>query len=227
MPNKRSKRYNQCIEKVPEEKQNVAEAVNVIKSFPQTKFDPTVELSMQMGIDPRQSDQRLRGAISLPNGIGKSRKVIAFCEGQDTEQAKQAGAIEAGADELIQKVQDGWTDFDVALSTPAMMKKVSKLGRVLGPQGKMPSPKAGTVTDDVLSAVREYSAGKVEFRNDDGGNIHATVGRAGFPPEKLVENIEYFITQIKKMRPATTKGAYIKRACLSTTMSPSVELDVR
>ncbi len=212
---------------MPEEKQGVKEAVEVIKSFPPAKFDASVELSMQMGIDPKQSDQQLRGAISLPNGIGKSRTVIAFCEGQDVEQAKSAGAAEAGGDELIQKIEDGWTDFDVALATPAMMKKVSKLGRILGPQGKMPSPKAGTVTEDMATGVKEYSAGKVEFRNDDGGNLHVVVGKASFPTEKLVENIEYFIAQIKKMRPQTTKGMYIKRACLSTTMSPSVELEIR
>jgi len=225
MSKARSKRYRQCMEKVPAHPVPLAEAVEIVKSFPATKFDPTVELTMHLGIDPKQADQSVRGAISLPHGIGTTRKVIAFCEGDDIEKAKQAGAIDAGGEELIKKVQDGWTDFDVAIAAPAMMRNVSRLGRILGPQGKMPSPKAGTVREDVAEAVAEYVAGKVEFRNDDGGNVHAIVGKVSFDSQKLQENIQAFINQIKRMRPAATKGAYIKKMCLSATMCPAVMIE--
>ena len=222
----RSKRYTALAEKAPDGKVPVAEAVKVIQGFDSPKFDPTVELVMHLGIDSRQADQALRGSISLPNGIGVTRKVIAFCEGEDVEKAVEAGASEAGSDELVKKIQDGWMDFDVAVATPAMMRGVSRLGRILGPQGKMPSPKAGTVVEDVATAVREYAAGKVEYRNDEGGNLHVPVGKASFEADKLVENIEAFMGFVKKSRPASTKGTYIKKACLSATMSPSVELEV-
>jgi large subunit ribosomal protein L1 len=222
----RSKRYNQCLEQVPKGKVSVAEAVKAIKSFKATKFDSTVNLVMHLGIDPKQADQALRGALSLPNGVGTFKKVIAFCEGEDIVKAKAAGAIEAGTDELIKKVNDGWMDFDVAIATPAMMKTVSRLGRVLGPQGKMPSPKAGTVVTDIETAVREYAAGKVEFRNDDGGNIHAVVGKVSFEDDKLVQNIEAFLEHIRRMKPASAKGTYIKKAVLSATMTPSVQMEV-
>jgi large subunit ribosomal protein L1 len=221
------KRYRQCLEKVPEGKVPLKQAVEVLKSFPMPKFDPTIELSMHLGIDPRQADQQLRGALSLPHGIGASRKVVAFCEGEDVEQAIEAGAVEAGGDELIEKIQGGWTDFDVAITTPAMMKKVSKLGRVLGPQGKMPSPKAGTVVDDIPTAVKEYSAGKVEYRNDDGGNLHVPVGKASFEAQQLVENIDSFVSFVRRQRPTSTRGIYMKKVCIAASMSPSIEIDVQ
>jgi len=226
MGRKHGKRYRGWAEKVPADPVSVAEAVKVIQSFESGKTDPTVELVMHLGIDPRQADQALRGSISLPNGIGVTRKVIAFCEGEDAAKATEAGACEVGVDDLIKKIQDGWMDFDVALATPATMKKVSRLGRVLGPQGKMPSPKAGTVVSDIEAAVVEFSAGKVEYRNDDGGNLHLPVGKCGFEAEKLVENIEAFLAHVRKLRPASTKGTYIKKACLSATMSPSVQVAV-
>jgi len=222
----RSKRYNQCLEQVPKGKVSVADAVKAIKSFKATKFDSTINLVMHLGIDPKQADQALRGAVSLPNGVGASKKVIAFCDGEDIVKAKAAGAIEAGTDELIKKVNDGWLDFDVAIATPGMMKTVSRLGRVLGPQGKMPSPKAGTVVTDIATAVREYAAGKVEFRNDDGGNIHAVVGKVSFDDAKLIQNIEAFLDHIRRMKPASAKGTYIKKAVLSATMTPSVQMEV-
>ena len=165
MARKRSKRYSECVERIPQGPVALKEAIRVLKDFTSTKFDATMELVMHLGIDPRQADQALRGSISLPHGIGKSRKVIAFCDGDDVEKAKAAGATEAGSDELVKKVQDGWVDFDVAVSTPGMMKLVSRLGRILGPQGKMPSPKSGTVVEDVATAVQEYGAGKVAFRS--------------------------------------------------------------
>lgn len=188
--------------------------------------DQTVELVMHLGIDPRQADQMLRGAISLPKGIGKSRRVIAFCDGPLTDEAKEAGAIEAGGDELIERIQKGWFEFDVAVAHPSMMGKVGKLGRVLGPQGKMPSPKAGTVTPDVAAAVKEFTAGRLEFRNDDGGNIHFPVGRVGFSVEDLKENIEAAVSHIIKMKPVAAKGQYVKSVYLAATRTPSVAISV-
>jgi large subunit ribosomal protein L1 len=185
-------------------------------------IDQTVEIVMHLGIDPRQADQMLRGAISLPKGLGKTRRVIAFCDGALVEQAKAAGAIEAGGDELVTKVAGGWFDFDVAVAHPSMMGKVGKLGRVLGPQGKMPSPKAGTVTPDVETAVREFTAGRIEFRNDDGGNVHLPVGKVGFPKDDLKANIEAAIEHIQKLKPASSRGTYMKRVCLAATRTPSV-----
>ncbi len=224
MNSAKSKRFAASAELRPKEALPLAEGVAALKGFKPTKFDQTVELVMHLGIDPRQADQALRGAIALPHGIGSVRCVIAFCEGDDVAAALEAGASEAGSDELIKKVQDGWLGFDVAVSTPAMMKNVSKLGRVLGPQGKMPSPKAGTVSPDISKVVKEYVAGKVEYRNDDGGNIHIVVGKLSFDEVKLVENAETFIKLIKKLKPASTKGVYIKKVCITATMSPSVEI---
>lgn len=186
--------------------------------------DQTVELVMHLGIDPRQADQMLRGAISLPNGLGRARRVIAFCDGAIADEAKEAGAVEAGAEELVEKIQKGWLDFDVAVAHPSMMGKVGKLGRVLGPQGKMPTPKAGTVTPDVATAVKEFTAGRLEFRNDNGGNIHLPVGRVSFSEEKLRENIEAVIAHITKLKPAAAKGQYIKKVSLSATRTPSVTI---
>ena len=226
MGKKASKRYVQCLDKVPEGRVSVEQAVEIVRGFAATKFDPTVELVMHLGIDPKQSDQQVRGSLSLPHGIGATRKVIAFCEDQDVEAAIGAGAVEAGGDDLIKKVSDGWMDFDVAVTTPKMMRGVSKLGRILGPQGKMPSPKAGTVGDDIAKMVTEYAAGKVEYRNDDGGNLHVPVGKASFEVAKLTENVMTFINHVRKLRPAAMKGTYIKKLCLSATMSPAVELEV-
>ncbi len=220
----RSKRYLQSAEVAPKQALSIPEAIIALKKFKPTKFDSTVNLTMHLGIDAKQADQALRGAISLPNGVGTSKKVIAFCDGEDIVKAKAAGAIEAGTDDLIKKVNDGWLDFDVAIATPAMMKTVSRLGRVLGPQGKMPSPKAGTVVTDVATAVKEYAAGKVEFRNDDYGNIHAVVGKMSFDDAKLLQNIEAFLEHIRRLRPATAKGIYIKKAVIHGSMSPSVQL---
>jgi len=205
---------------------SLAEAVEKIKSFKSVKFDQSIECVLHLGIDPKQADQSVRGSISLPHGIGKQKKVIAFCEDAEVETAKKAGAIEAGCDELIKKVSDGWTDFDVVIAAPKVMSKVGKLGRILGPQGKMPSPKNGTVTSDVPKAVAEFAAGKVEFRNDSGGNVQVVVGKQNFETEKLVDNIEAFVSHMKKIKPATAKGTYIKKMCISATMSPSITVNV-
>jgi len=222
----RSKRYKQESQQAGKEPLSLVEAVEKIKSFESVKFDQTIECVLHLGIDPKQADQLVRGSISLPHGIGKQKKVVAFCEDADVEAAKKAGAIEAGCDELIKKVSDGWTDFDVVIASPKVMSKVGKLGRLLGPQGKMPSPKNGTVTSDVPTGVAEFAAGKVEFRNDAGGNVHAAVGKQNFETEKLIDNIEAFISHIKKIKPATAKGTYIKKTCISATMSPSITVGV-
>lgn len=239
MPN-RSRTYQSRIAKrETNAARPVAEAVKILKAMgselvdrkhkgarKRKTFDQTVELVMHLGIDPKQADQMIRGALSLPKGVGSTKRVIAFCPDDMAEQAKEAGAVEAGADELVKKVNDGWLDFDVAVAHPAVMGKVGKLGRVLGPQGKMPSPKSGTVTPDIPKAVQEYSAGKVEYRNDAGGNIHAPVGKMSFSDEDLAENIQAFIDHIRKAKPQTAKGQYFRRVCISGTMTPSVTLEV-
>ena len=222
----KSKRYKQESEQVTKEPVSLAEAVEKVKLFKSVKFDQSIECVMHLGIDPKQADQMIRGSISLPHGIGKQKKVIAFCEDADIEAAQNAGAIEAGCDDLIKKISDGWLDFDVAIASPKVMGKVGKLGRVLGPQGKMPSPKNGTVTGDVITAVTEFAAGKVEFRNDAGGNVHTVVGKQSFETEKLIGNIEAFVSHIKKIKPAAAKGTYIKKVSLSATMSPSVTVSI-
>ncbi len=222
----RSKRYRKDITKRPPDPVPLDDAIRTIKGFSKTKFDQSVDLVCHLGIDPRQADQMIRGSVSLPKGIGKAKRVIAFCQETDAEAAKEAGAIEAGGDELVKKVQDGWLDFDVAVAHPSMMGKVGKLGRILGPQGKMPSPKSGTVTPDVVTAVKEYAAGKIEFRNDAGGNIHAAVGKLSFADEDLKENIVAFVDHIRRMKPSAAKGQYLKRVCISGTMTPSVAVRI-
>lgn len=222
----RSKRYKKEAVGVSKEVLDLAAAVDKTKSFKSTKFDQTVECVLQLGIDPKQADQLVRGSISLPHGTGKRNTVIAFCDDTEAEAAKKAGAIEAGCDALVEKITGGWLDFDVAIASPKVMGKVGKLGRVLGPQGKMPSPKNGTVTNDVATAVAEFAAGKIEYRNDSGGNVHVVVGKQSFESQKLVENIEALIAQIKKVKPAAAKGTYIKKMFLCATMSPSVAVNV-
>ncbi len=223
---KRSKRYKQEAQSVGKEAVSLSEAVEKIKSFNAVKFDQTIECVIQLGIDSKQADQLIRGAISLPHGVGKHRRVIAFCDDATIEAAKKAGAVEAGCDALVQKITDGWLEFDVAIASPKVMGKVGKLGRVLGPQGKMPSPKNGTVTPDVVTAVAEFAAGKVEFRNDAGGNVHVIVGKQSFDKKDLVENIEAFIAHVKKNKPTTAKGTYIKKLSISATMSPGVAVSI-
>jgi large subunit ribosomal protein L1 len=222
----KSKRYRKEAQQVGAEPLSLDQAVDRIKSFKSVKFDQTVECVVQLGIDTKQSDQLVRGSLSLPHGVGKQKKVIAFCDESDAETARKAGAIEAGADDLVKKITDGWTDFDVAVASPKVMGKVGKLGRILGPQGKMPSPKNGTVTDDVATAVAEFTAGKIEFRNDSGGNVHAVVGKQSFEKQKLIENVEAFVSHLKRIKPSAAKGTYIKKACLSATMSPGVQSSV-
>jgi large subunit ribosomal protein L1 len=186
-PNKRSA-ANAQIGLKHEGPQSIPDAVKALKSFKGPRFDQSVEVCVHLGIDPRQADQQLRGSISMPKGIGKTARVICFCSEDAAKEAKSAGAIEAGGEELIKKIEGGWMEFEVAVASPDMMRMVSKLGRVLGPKGLMPSPKAGTVTKDVVTAVTEYAAGKLEYRNDDGGNIHCVLGKMSFADEDFVEN---------------------------------------
>ncbi|MFN3149685.1 50S ribosomal protein L1 [Bremerella sp.] len=219
---KQSKRYRALAEKVPAEALNLKDAIVLLKSFDTTKFDQTVEISMRLGIDPKQADQLVRGALVLPHGIGKVQRVIVFAKGDNATAAKDAGADEVGAEDLAKKIKDGWLDFDVCIASPDMMGLVGPLGRVLGPRGLMPSPRAGTVTPDVAKVVKEYKAGKVEFRNDPTGIVHAVVGRLGFEAGKLQDNIQAFIDHINGLKPQSAKGTYVRSVNLSATMSPGV-----
>ncbi len=226
MGKKRSKKYIAAAKDLPKGPVSISEAVKRVKSFQTAKFDQTINCVAWLGIDSKQSDQLIRGAVSLPHGIGSSKKVVAFCEDSEIEAAKQAGAIEAGTDDLVKKITGGWAEFDVAIASPKVMGKVGRLGKVLGPQGKMPSPKNGTVTADILTAIREFAAGKAEFKNDAGGNVHIVVGKQSFDENKLVENVQAFVALIKKMKPVSSKGTYIKKLTISATMSPGVQIDV-
>jgi large subunit ribosomal protein L1 len=206
----------------------VKKAVGQLKQMKRAKFDETVEVHMSLGVDTTQSDQMVRGSVSLPHGIGKSVRVLVFCQGDNVAKAKDAGADYAGSDELIKRIQqEGWLDFDIALATQDMMGQVSRLGKVLGPRGLMPTPKAGTViTGDVGSAVREFKAGKVEYRTDKGGNVHAGVGKLSFDENKLVDNVTAFVEQIRAVKPSGVKGNYVKSITLSATMSPGIAVTV-
>ena len=200
----------------------VEKAVEILKKFPPTKFDQTVEIHLRLGIDPKQADQIVRGALVLPHGIGKSKRVVVFAKGNLADDAKAAGAEEVGADDLAKKIKEGWTDFDVCIAAPDMMGMVGPLGKVLGPRGLMPSPRAGTVTADIAKTVREYKAGKVEFRNDPTGIVHAVVGKISFDAAKLVENIRHFIEHVMAIQPSGVKGQYIRSISISGTMTPGV-----
>ncbi len=223
---KLSKRIKALLEKTPDTKtpRPLAEAVSVLKTFNTTKFDQTVEIVMRLGIDPKQADQLVRGSIVLPHGIGRTLRAIVFAKGDKIEEAKAAGADEVGGPELAERIKNGWTDFDVCIAAPDMMGVVGPLGKVLGPRGLMPSPRAGTVTPDVGKVVREYKAGKVEFRNDAGGNVHAVVGKISFDAAKLTENIAAFMQHVINLKPASVRGQYIKGISISATMSPGVRV---
>lgn len=199
-------------------------AVETLKGFDNTKFDQTVEVAIRLGIDSKQADQLVRGSIVLPHGIGKTQRVVVFAKGDLAEAAKAAGADEVGQDDLAKRIKDGWLEFDACIASPDMMGLVGPLGRVLGPRGLMPSPRAGTVTADVATVVQEYKAGKVEFRNDASGIVHAVVGKLSFDQQKLLENVEAFVNHIQNLKPAAVKGTYMKGLSISATMSPSVRI---
>jgi large subunit ribosomal protein L1 len=226
--NKGSKRARTNAGKVSrDELYPLAEAVKLLKAAQGAKFDETVEVAVNLGIDPKKGEQAVRGAVALPHGTGRTRTVIAFVKDPEKQAAaKAAGALEVGADELVKKVADGWTGFDVAIAAPDMMGQVGKLGKVLGPQGKMPTPKAGTVTPKVAEAVREFAAGKIEFRADAGGTVHAPMGKRSFDDDKLVENVRAFLDTLLHMKPPTAKGTYLKKVFLTTTMGPSVGVEL-
>jgi large subunit ribosomal protein L1 len=204
----------------------VPEAVAVLKTFNTTKFDQSVEIAVRLGVDPKQADQLVRGSIVLPNGIGKTLRVVVFAKGDKIDEAKAAGADEVGGPELAEKIKAGWTDFDVGIAAPDMMGVVGPLGKVLGPRGLMPSPRAGTVSPDVGKVVKEYKAGKVEFRTDAGGNVHAVVGKLSFDAPKLAENITAFINHVMNIKPVAVRGQYVKGIAVSATMSPGVRIQV-
>jgi large subunit ribosomal protein L1 len=221
----RSKRYRALSEKVKtEDPIPLSDAIKKLKSFGTTKFNQTVEVSTNLGIDPKQSDQNVRGSVALPHGIGKTVRVAVFAQGDNAEKAKEAGADIVGGDDLAQKIKGGFMDFDVALATPDMMGVVGPLGRVLGPRGLMPSPRSGTVTTDIASGVREFKAGKIEFRNDKGGNVAAAVGKLSFEEDQLADNIQTFLNHLRTVKPAAAKGTYIRSVTISATMSPGIRV---
>jgi len=223
---KRSKRYKEAAKKAVAQTLSVEKGIEVLKGFPATKFDQSVELIFSLGIDAKQADQMIRGSLSLPHGVGKTKRVVAFCPEHLVATATSAGAVRAGGAELVAAIEkENFTDFDVAVATPDMMRFVGRLGKVLGPKGLMPSPKAGTVTADVGAAVREYAAGKVEFRNDAGGNVHSVVGKMSFDGAKLADNVHAMMSQIRKMKPQTAKGLYIRKIVLKGSMTPAVYLE--
>lgn len=219
-----AKRAKANAELKPTDAVTAPEAVAALKKFKAPKFDQTINICMHLGVDPKQADQNLRGAIALPKGIGKTKRVVAFCQSDVAPKAIAAGAVKAGADDLVAEIEKGWMDFDVAIASPDMMRVVSKLGKVLGPKGLMPSPKAGTVTPNVPDAVKEYAAGKVEFRTDQFGNVHAVIGKMSFAAGDLAANLEHFIHAIEKVRPSTAKGQYIRRITVSGSMTPGVQV---
>ncbi len=218
---KASKRFRAAVDRVDRSRSyEPKEALDLLKSLPAPKFDESVDVVVRLGIDPRKTDQLVRGAVSLPKGLGKVVKVIVFAEGDKADAAKEAGADEVGSADLATKIQGGWMDFDIVIASPDMMKHVGKLGKVLGPQGKMPSPKSGTVTPDVVKAVTEFKAGKVEFRTDSGGNVHAPVGKRSFSVDDLEENLSAFLDHLTSLRPSAVKGVFLRRISVSTTMGP-------
>lgn len=225
---KRSKRYRASAENAVATPLSIDDGIAKLKSFKPTKFDQTVELIFSLGIDAKQADQMIRSSVSLPHGIGKTKRVVAFVPADRVQEATAAGAIKAGGQELVAEIEkSNFSDFDVAIATPDMMRFVGRLGKVLGPKGLMPSPKAGTVTTDIGNAVREYSAGKVEFRNDAGGNVHTVVGKLSFDNQKLHDNINAMVATIRRLKPQTSKGHYIKKVILKGSMTPAVYLNIQ
>ena len=222
----RGRKYDENRAKIDRDKAYpVKQGIEVMLGVKFVKFDETAEIAMNLGVDPRHADQNVRGAVSLPHGTGNEVRVIVFAKGDKAKEAEDAGADEVGAEELAKRIQDGWLGFDRVIATPDMMSVVGRLGRVLGPRGLMPNPKVGTVTTDVQKAVEEQKAGRIEFRVDKNGILHAAFGKASFGPEKLYDNLVSIIDVIMKAKPASTKGTYLKKASISTTMGPGVRLD--
>jgi large subunit ribosomal protein L1 len=221
-----NKKYKKAKEEIGSKIYNLSEAVTVLKKIASAKFDETIELAAKLGVNPKYSDQMVRGTVVLPHGTGKSKKIAVISQGEKMKEAQEAGADEVGGEDLIERMEKGWLDFDVLIATPDMMKSVAKLGRILGPRGLMPSPKTGTVTFDLKQAVSEVKAGKVEFKVDKGGVVHAGIGKISFDEGKLVENSIALIDAINRAKPPAAKGKYMKSLTLSTTMSPGVKIDL-
>lgn len=227
MARKRSRRYQKAATKVDRSKRySLAEGVALIKSLVGPKFDETVDIAVRIGIDAKKTDQLVRGSVSLPRGTGKTIKIAVFAEGEKAKEALAAGADFVGSADLADKIEKGFTDFDMTIASPDMMRFVGKLGKVLGPQGKMPSPKAGTVTPNVAAAVREFKAGKIEFRTDAGANVHAAIGKKSFNADDLATNLTAFVDHLRTLRPAQAKGTFIQKVVVSTSMGPGVTLAV-
>jgi large subunit ribosomal protein L1 len=221
---KHGKKFREAVARVPEEEQQPASAVGLVKDLSFAKFDETVEVAVKLGVDPRHADQIVRGTVVLPHGTGKTARVLVIAQGEKAKEAEEAGADFVGV-EYVQKIKDGWIDFDVAVATPDMMGQVGQLGRVLGPRGPMPTPKAGTVTFDVAKAVREIKAGKIEFRVDKTGNVHAPIGKVSFSAEQLSDNLSAFMENILRAKPSAAKGRYVRGVTVSSTMGPGVSID--
>ena len=221
-----SKRYIENIKKVDRDKEySIDEAVDLLSSFDRVKFDESVEVAINLGVDPKHADQIVRGTVALPHGTGKDVKVLVFAKDELADQAKDVGADFVGDNDLLEKVKGGWVDFDVVIASPDMMAEVGKLGRVLGPRGLMPNPKTGTVTKDIVKAVKEVKAGKIEFRVDKYGIVHNSVGKVSFSKEKIVENVRVFVGAINKAKPQASKGTYVKKITINSTMGPGIKLD--
>lgn len=228
MASTHSKRFKKALEVVDAKKAYpLKEAVGVLAKFPKAKFNETIDLAFRLGVDPKQSDQMVRGTVPLPHGSGKTVRVLVFAKGASADAAKAAGAEYVGFQDMIQKCNEGWAEFDVAVATPEAMIEVRKLGKVLGPRGLMPNPKTGTVTDDTAKAVKEVKAGRVEFKTDKAGNVHVIVGKASFKPDQIEENARAVIEAVAKARPQSVKGQYLQSCTLSATMSPAVRVDLR
>ena len=223
---RRSKEYKLKLEKVDRNPKKLAEAVQIILSLPKAKFEETVDLAIKLGIDPKQSDQNVRGAVSLPKGTGKKVRIVVIADADQAKKALDAGAEHAGFEDIIAKIKEGWLDFDVLIATPSTMQQVRTLGKLLGPKGLMPNPKTGTVTDNVENAVKEAKAGRVEFRIDKGACLHIPVGKISFSKEDLIENCSAVINAVIRAKPATAKGVYMQSCSISSTMSPSVKIDI-
>lgn len=224
---KKGKKYTSSLEKVDRTKfYSLVEAVQLVKELASTKFDSSVEVHMNLGIDPKQADQQLRSTVSLPHGTGKTVKVIAFVSDDKVKEALEAGAIKAGSAELIAEIEKGWMDFDIAVAMPDMMKDLAKIARTLGQAGKMPNPKAGTVSPDIVKAVKDIMKGQVEFRNDKTGNLHNTVGKVSFSQENLVENVKSYLKAVQDKKPEKMKGTFVRSLTLCSTMGPGVRVDV-
>jgi large subunit ribosomal protein L1 len=222
---KTSKRYRAAAAKVEPKRYTIAEAVQRVKETATAKFTESVDIAVRLGVDPKKADQAVRGTVALPHGIGKEVRVLVIAKPPKDEEAKQAGADFVGYKDYLEKIQQGWTDVDVIIATPDVMGDLGKLGKILGPRGLMPNPKSGTVTMEVGRAVQEVKAGKIEFRVDKAGIVHATVGKASFEPEKLVENIQSFLSTVIRLKPSTAKGQYIKSVYISSTMGPGIQID--